>query len=963
MSGSKRNLLYVVAEKAGELSCMVLEGGGRFWERFDLNRVRSEHLMAGVKPEDLQMVMHLYMAQALNGTRAKLSGGAGFKLLQRLIQTRRCRWGNAKGPKVKWKKRTRTGALSWQLEGSFWPCFEAGGKVVQALPLTPGVWVQPEDGTMGELELTVPSEVIRAWLARGAMPEEDVAEFCREMVSRFSGIDIPSPIERAEELRDLPLLPKLVLAHAPPAPAGSPGLPNGGLVAQVEFVYGRAVFSPDASGERMSVVADGQLQRIYRDRQAEHARLDRLRELGFLPVSELGKGFGWVLPRSGYAFAPDLLKKAAEGGDASARFMVAGAALRAEGWQVLFEKRELCAEPTEPDWYARIRPTKGKEDWFEFEAGIRIGGENLNLLPILRQLLIRMRGLSREQIREELMGGPVLVTLDDQRAVALPGARAWTLVEKLFELYDEAPLTEEGRLSIDSWRVAELAEIPGLKPEEWNDIPRVRQLVETLRAGLELSPIDPPEGFVGELRPYQRIGLAWLEFLRVHGMHGILADDMGLGKTVQTLAHLLAEKRAGRLESPALIVAPTSLMKNWQDEARRFTPELGCVVFHGSDRRERLAELESADLVLTTYALLRIDVEKFRERKFSILILDEAQVIKNAKSQAGKIARELKIGRRLCLTGTPMENHLGELWSLFDFLMPGFLGGLKNFNKRFRDPIEKLGDIDRQRWLTARVAPFLLRRKKDEVAPELPPKTEILHTMELSDRQRDLYETVRAAMDGRVREEIAEKSLARSHIVILAALLKLRQICCDPRLLGKEKRKLKLKDSAKLTTLMELLPELIEEGRSVLLFSQFTSMLDLIEREVNKEHIPFVKLTGSTRDRATPIEAFQNGAVKLFLISLKAGGTGLNLTAADTVIHYDPWWNPAVERQATDRAHRIGQDKPVFVYKLITEGTVEQKILALQQRKAELAEGILSGSFSGKLSFTQEDLQELFGGG
>ena len=306
-----------------------------------------------------------------------------------------------------------------------------------------------------------------------------------------------------------------------------------------------------------------------------------------------------------------------------------------------------------------------------------------------------------------------------------------------------------------------------------------------------------------------------------------------------------------------------------------------------------------------------------------------------------------------------MENHLGELWSLFDFLMPGLLGDERQFRNLFRNPIEKFGDKDRSHSLTRRIAPFLLRRTKGEVAKELPPKTEILRSVELAGSQRDLYESIRLAMHEKVQREINQKGMARSHIIILDALLKLRQACCDPRLLKLDAAKA-VTQSAKLESLMDMLPELIEEGRRVLLFSQFTSMLALIEAELRKVDLEYVLLTGDTTDRATPVQRFQNGAVPLFLISLKAGGTGLNLTAADTVIHYDPWWNPAVENQATDRAHRIGQDKPVFVYKLITLGTVEEKIMAMQTRKKELADSLFDPEAKNGPQLTADDLSALF---
>jgi SNF2 family DNA or RNA helicase len=306
-----------------------------------------------------------------------------------------------------------------------------------------------------------------------------------------------------------------------------------------------------------------------------------------------------------------------------------------------------------------------------------------------------------------------------------------------------------------------------------------------------------------------------------------------------------------------------------------------------------------------------------------------------------------------------MENHLGELWSLYNFLMPGLLSDADTFRQHYRNPIERDADAERQKQLTTRIQPLLLRRTKDAVAKELPPKTEILNTIELGKAQTDLYETIRAAMDKRVREAIAVNGLDRSQIVVLDALLKLRQVCCHPRLLKQESAQ-NVEESAKTAFLMdELLPELIEEGRRILIFSQFTEMLALIEARLKKDGTKFVKLTGSTKDRETPIREFQTGNVPVFLISLKAGGAGLNLTAADTVIHYDPWWNPAAEAQASDRAHRIGQTKPVFVHKLICEGTIEERIVKMQQKKAALVEGLLTGR-TDKLQLTQSDIQALF---
>jgi SNF2 family DNA or RNA helicase len=484
-------------------------------------------------------------------------------------------------------------------------------------------------------------------------------------------------------------------------------------------------------------------------------------------------------------------------------------------------------------------------------------------------------------------------------------------------------------------------------------------LAGKLQAAQGIADIEPPAGLGLALRPYQREGLAWLQFLRANDLSGILADDMGLGKTAQTLAHLLLEKEGGRLDRPALIILPTSLIFNWKNEAARFAPGLSVLSLHGPERKSRFAEIPAHDVVLTTYPLLWRDADELMQHRYHLLILDEAQTVKNARSQGAEAVRKIDARHRLCLTGTPLENHLGELWSQFDFLLPGFLGDSRQFTRYWRTPVEKLGDRERRDLLARRIRPFILRRRKEDVARELPPKTIIVRSVELEGAQRDLYETVRAAMDSKVREEIALRGFARSQIVILDALLKLRQVCCDPRLV-KASAARKVAERAKLDLLMAMLPELVDEGRRILVFSQFTSMLALIEDELTASGIPYALLTGDTADREAPIRRFQEGEVPVFLISLKAGGLGLNLTAADTVIHYDPWWNPAVENQATDRAHRLGQDKPVFVYKLIVAGSIEEKILALQERKAELAAGILSEDRSVEVKFGSDDLAALF---
>ena len=528
----------------------------------------------------------------------------------------------------------------------------------------------------------------------------------------------------------------------------------------------------------------------------------------------------------------------------------------------------------------------------------------------------------------------------------------------LIDLFDSG-FKGGNRLRLSRFDAPRLAELNNPARWQFRGQEDVMNLAERLAKARGVQRIAPPRGLGLQLRSYQEEGLSWLQFLREHQLAGILADDMGLGKTAQALAHLLLEKESGRLDCPSLVVLPTSLVFNWKNEAARFAPGLSVLALHGAERKAHFAEIPQYDVVLTTYSLLWRDAEALARQRFHLLILDEAQTVKNARSQGAEVVRRIDARHRLCLTGTPLENHLGELWSQFDFLLPGFLGDRNNFNRYWRAPIEKSGDRERRELLVRRIRPFILRRCKEEVAQELPPKTIIVRKVELIGAQRDLYETVRVAMDAVVREEVANRGFGRSQIVILDAMLKLRQVCCDPRLL-RSAAAARVSERSKLDLLMTMLPEQVDEGRRILVFSQFTSMLALIEVELQKAGLGYVTLTGDTIDRETPVRRFQNGEAPIFLISLKAGGLGLNLTAADTVIHYDPWWNPAVENQATDRAHRIGQDKPVFVYKLIAAGSIEEKILALQERKAELAENILSADQQVRFKFGEDDLAALF---
>jgi superfamily II DNA or RNA helicase len=628
-----------------------------------------------------------------------------------------------------------------------------------------------------------------------------------------------------------------------------------------------------------------------------------------------------------------------------------------EGWKVDIDASFNLEIDAIDDWYAELE-TSDNGDWFEMTLGFELNGQPINMLPILVDLLARAE--SHESLHQELNErGYQLLQIEDNQWVKIPAQRILRIFDTIVELYHDDALNNEGQLEFSRYSGLYYGDLLNDPELDWKGAEELQNLTKKLGDFSGIETVSQAKGLNATLRDYQTEGVNWLQFLRDYDLNGILADDMGLGKTIQALASLLLEKESGRAKHPNLVIAPTSLMSNWRREIEKFAPSLSVLVLQGPERKQHFSEIPEYDVILSTYPLMTHDEAIFSNQEFHYLILDEAQAIKNARAQRTQIIYRLKAKHRLCLTGTPIENHLGELWSMYHFLMPGYLGSQQYFHRLFRTPIERHGDAIRAQQLRKRVEPFMLRRSKDIVAADLPKKTEMIQTVTLMGRQRDLYETVRLAMDKKVRAEIKKKGLAGSQLMILDALLKLRQVCCDPRLVKLNKAK-NVKESAKLTLLMEMLPEMVEEGRKVLIFSQFTSMLSLIEPELARKKIKYSKLTGQTRKREAAIDAFQLGDAKVFLISLKAGGMGLNLTAADTVIHYDPWWNPAVERQATDRAYRIGQDKPVFVYKLITENTVEEKIIVLQEKKQALADNIYSATSDKKgVSFGQSDLMDL----
>ena len=530
-------------------------------------------------------------------------------------------------------------------------------------------------------------------------------------------------------------------------------------------------------------------------------------------------------------------------------------------------------------------------------------------------------------------------------------------LEGLDELNDTLELSgaklKEGHAQLPLYRAPTLDwALSGQSGLRFNRDDAFRRISRSFHAVRD-SEYTPPLSLQKVLRKYQRDGYRWLRTLDGYGMGGILADDMGLGKTVQVLSYLLAKKEDGQT-LPSLIVCPASLVLNWEEECRKFTPQLTCVAVDGdAAHRAGLAkQWGQADIVVTSYDLLRRDEELYGQQSFYACILDEAQAIKNYSTQKYKAVCQVKSQVRFALTGTPVENRLGELWSIFSFLMPGYLPPYKTFCARFEKPIVQEEDQNAVRRLNQLTGPFILRRMKAEVLQELPPKTENIHRIELEPQQRKLY--LAAVVDAREKLRAAKPE---DKMAVFAVLMRLRQICCDPRLVGDNWTG----GSSKLDACMELVTAAVEGGHRILLFSQFTSMLELLAKRLDEAGVSHFTLQGSTPKpvRAELVRRFNNGEAGVFLISLRAGGTGLNLTAADIVIHYDPWWNVAAQNQATDRAYRIGQKNPVQVYKLIAQDTIEEKIVELQAAKQSLAETVTGSADGAILSMKPEELLQL----
>lgn len=724
-----------------------------------------------------------------------------------------------------------------------------------------------------------------------------------DLVDRLLDMPVLPRLELPESLRleEVQLEPEcILLVHAPAKNRWQ----TDRLKCEVLFDYGGTPIR--GSSVQWAIVQREQGRCLVRSRKVEEQSWTLLQENGFRRLLDHRRS------------AHDVEIPARELGASVRRLIAAGWSVRADGKQV--------RQPSELKFQV-----KSGVDWFELHANLDFAGRRLGLPELLAALA---RGEST-------------VYLDDGSLGILP--EEWM---QKYGLLGGLGVVDGDHLRFEKSQVG-LLDALLLAQGEVDYDSRFIQLREQLASFSGVRVAEEPKEFHGELRTYQREGVGWLQFLEEFAFGGCLADDMGLGKTIQLLA-FLEDRRSRKLSKhPTLVVVPKSLLFNWRQEAERFTPNLKVLEYAGLDRAPLRDTFSKFSLILTTYGTLRRDIVSLKDYDFDYILLDEAQTIKNAGSQVAKAVRLLKSERRVALTGTPIENHLGDLCSIFDFLNPGMLGRSSLFKLHAANP----EDVETRKVLAAGLRPFILRRTKQSVANELPEKLEQTIHCPMGAEQQRLYDELRDHYRESLLGMIDEQGLARSRMHVLEALLRLRQAACHPALLQKG---VDTDSSAKLDVLIPRLQELVDEGHKTLVFSQFTSMLSIVRKHLDQMGLVYEYLDGQTRDRQERVERFQNDPnCGVFLISLKAGGLGLNLTAADYVYILDPWWNPAVETQAIDRAHRVGQTRQVFAYRLICQNTVEEKIAELQKQKRELAEAILEENQSVFQKLTTEDLKIL----
>jgi superfamily II DNA or RNA helicase len=932
-----KQIVYIIdAEASRDRGELAIQLGSRSANKMgDIKRLRLRPDQIHLLPEAIDRELLASLVGVGNyddfdydereiAARLWLRGGGNNELVRRMCQTGRCvvrsgadlrkvqpvQWDDGEPWRLHLAVVPHGAGKLYRLEGTLRRGQQRIGITEPALMVAGGPIFIGDKAAAFEDEGAFPFAHLLVREQQLEVPVEQGDDLVEELLQfpHLPRLDLP-PAMGITESRQTPR-PKLALA---PPPAAREGSDTDRLRCTLSFDYDEKNITHE---EKSPAIFDSPRRRIvYRDMTFEAQAVARMRELGFRPDNDYGANpheFR-LLPR---------------------RLPAAVAALTAQQWHV-----EVSGKVYRRPGKIRMQVSSGI-DWFELNGDAEFEGVSVKLPSLLKA------------IRK----GETTIVLDDGSVGILP--EQWL---KRYGLLAAVAEVNGGAIQFTRRQVGLLDALLAEMPAESVDEPFARAR-EELRRFDGIQPIDPPPSFDGVLRPYQRDGLGWLEFLRTFGLNGCLADDMGLGKTIQVLA-LLEQRRllreSGHANAPAgpsLVVVPRSLVFNWQQEAAKFTPRLRVLDHASADRLKQTEHFKDFDLILTTYGTLRNDIAQWKDFRFDYAILDEAQAIKNAASESSKAARLLRADHRLALSGTPVQNHLGELWSLLEFLNPGMLGASRAFVSMTTSPDRTVSTETRQ-LLSQALRPFILRRTKEQVARDLPEKFEQTIFCELEKRQRALYDELKEHYRHALLGHIEREGLAKSKLQILEALLRLRQAACHPGLVNKSS----IDDaSAKLDTLLPRLAEVLDEGHKAIVFSQFTSFLAILRKKLDEQGVVYEYLDGKTRDRQQRVDRFQTDKdCGLFLISLKAGGLGLNLTAAQYVFLLDPWWNPAVEAQAIDRAHRIGQTRQVFAYRLIARDTVEEKVLKLQQSKRDLADAIISADNALISKLGRDDLELL----
>ncbi len=910
----------------------------------DVNHALRPSARVELSALDRKVIMGLAMRSRQGDETVVIYGLDSWELLKTILQTKHAFWARSKEPALSIGKAI-PGELIWldQPEEMIQPGVKIVDSAAHPLATTPPAYFDADKNQIGSLAFTAPGTAVTDWIRACSMNLKAAHKWFSKLKQRNSDASLPLPPElhmdrfKGQPQTTLTLKERVLASEDSADPAKFLPLPQT-VCLELTFTYGKKTFDWDAEQEKTVVHEGSTVTTIQRDRAFENDIVEKLATVGIRPETS-ASGYGMLALFSRKFTFPDTLEQTFDQylKNHFLRLIRSNNILLVDSVRLL--EKDLTAE-------APIELKQNADATFRLSVKDLQTKRPIDLAQILKNYLKALPDMPFDQLLEQIEKQTfTLIEKDTPQSITIPGYQVAPLVSALFEILfqetlkpDHIPLRLAAKLvaTSDKETTEHCAQV----------VPKalVEYIIAWSRQPLPEATTPTAPNFKATLRAYQATGVVWLERVINSGYGAILADEMGLGKTVQTLALL---NRRATTTKPTLLIAPSSLISTWHDEARKFSPDLKVHVQHGNERATDSKVFKNHALIITSYALLHRDIDLYRETDWDGIVLDEAHFIKNNRTKAYQAIEQTHSDWRLCLTGTPVENKLADLFALFQLIVPGYLGRMSDWKKATRASASNALSENAINQLKQEIAPFILRRTKEEVLTELPPKTETLVPLELRTEERNAYNTILAATDKTIRNEIQRRGFAQSSVTILNCLLRLRQCCCDPTLINS------FNDdnsnafgvdthSTKTQHLLEWLPERLRQGHKALIFSSFAQYLQKLSQALKASGLNHSLLTGSTVDRDKEIRKFRQGDNALFLLSLKAGGYGLTLTEADIVVHCDPWWNPAVEAQASARIHRIGQTKPTFIYKLVAEGTIESRILELQEEKRTLADRLLS---------------------